>query len=92
MRYSLKIFVLGIVSGKIGYCRETGEIRDCKDPTSATETVQGPGEYGLYLNTGDVSVVKTKEFDAITFALYGEAAGTVVESGMLRSEYAKAET
>lgn len=50
------------------------------------------GTSGIYLITGDTGAGKTTIFDAISFALFGDASGDVRESKMFRSKYATPDT
>lgn len=50
------------------------------------------GTRGLYLITGDTGAGKTTIFDAITYALFNVASGTIRDASMFRSNYANEDT
>ena len=57
-----------------------------------TLDMQKLGKSGIYLITGDTGSGKTTVFDAMSYALYGEASGNYRENTTLRSKYASADT
>ena len=62
-------------------------------PYAGSQTIdfEALGSSGLYLITGDTGAGKTTIFDAIAYALFGEASSTDRKAEMLRSKYARPE-
>ena len=60
-------------------------------PYAGTESIdfESLGANGVFLITGDTGSGKTTIFDAVSFALYGEASGDRRKANMLRSDYAR---
>ncbi|MBE7086680.1 MAG: SMC family ATPase [Clostridiales bacterium] len=59
---------------------------------SVTLDLEKLGEKGLYLVTGTTGAGKTSIFDAITYALFGEASGDNRDESVFRSKYASPDT